>query len=349
MKVPTPTQGSQQATLPCLIFQLLVCLSIFLFPVSSQAEEVNAGFVQGLWYSSDTILEGVPVRIYAALRNNSPHDLTGTVRFTDNEKRIGSSAVSALSGRLVETWIDWTPIAGEHALSVSLEGAELHVIGGDTVQADIANITVEDTQVADYDTDKDGIGNETDTDDDNDEVSDMEEKTRGTNPLVGNPKPKVAEEEEKPKETVADTPVVPVPAETAGEEGLEKYIENETANALLGNVTEKVENAKQSLDAYRDERNQKLYTKATSTEGETALGTYTNNATITRSKIETKNTFLSSFISGVASLLQNIWTFVLWLLSKVLTHPALIQFLFLLSILYMLYRMMRRMARRQIN
>ncbi len=308
------------------------------------AEEINAGFVQGLWYSSPNIFEGVPVRVYAALRNNSPHDLTGTVRFTDNGKRIGSSPVSALSGRLVETWIDWTPTHGEHALSVSLSDAELHVIGGETIQAEVADIVVEDTLIADYDTDKDGVGNEIDTDDDNDDVPDTDEKARGSDPLVANPKPKGKVEEET-KELVNQAEI-PVSTETTNEEGLEKYISNETADALLGNVTEKVESAKQSLDAYRDERNKRLYSNASSTEEETALGTYTDNATITRSKIETKNTFLSSFISGVASLLQNIWTFVLWLLSKVLTHPALIQFLLLLSILYIFYRTVRRIGSR---
>jgi hypothetical protein len=309
---------------------IIALLLIFAFPV--HAEEINAGFVQGLWYSSDQIIEGVPVRVYAALRNNTPH---GTVRFMDNGTRIGSSAVSALSGRLVETWTDWTPGAGEHSLSIALDNAELHVIGGEVIKADVANITVEDTLVADIDTDKDGIGNITDTDDDNDGITDVEEKNRGSNPLVTNP---------KPVEEVIPEEVSPLPtptASTTAELGLEQYLGEGLPSELLNNVTEKVEDAKQSLDAYREKRDQAL-----SQEIDVVPQMSADTATITRSSIEPKNSALKSFVAGVRSLLQHGYTFLLFILSQALGHPALIQFLLLVGILYIFYRTARRLAGR---
>ncbi len=305
-------------------------------PSSTHAEEINAGFVQGLWYSSDQIIENIPIRIYAAFRNNTPHDLTGTIRFIDNGKRIGSAPVSALSGRLVETWIDWTPTYGEHTLSVTLSDAELHVIGGEIIQVDVADIMVSDMPVVDHDTDTDGIGDTKDMDDDGDGITDTDEVTEGTDPLIANPK---AKEESEEDEDVAETPTPEVTQ--ADKAGLEKYLEDGVTDTLLGNVTDKVTSAKQSLDAYREERN-----TTQSTAEETALGT-NDNATITRSSIETKNSFLSSFVSGVASLLRSIYTFVLWILSSALAHPAFIQLFLLISILYMFYRTARKFGRRQ--
>ena len=313
---------------------LLACLFIWL-PFSVSAEEINAGFVQGLWYSSDEIIEGVPLRIYAALRNNTDHDLIGTVRFLDNGKRIGSAPITALSGRLVETWIDWTPTYGDHSLSVSLENAELHVIGGDVIKAEVSSTTMTDALKADYDTDKDGIGNEKDPDDDNDDVSDEEERARGSNPLVANPRVTEIPLEPTPEETVpSTTPEVP-------EDGLEKFLDAGVADTLLSNVTTKVENAKQSLNAYREARNEKINDAQYQTEGGNG-----STATITRSRVETKSSGLGIFVGGFASLGESMWTFVLWGTSRVLAHPAIIQVALLLGILYMFYRTMRRLARR---
>lgn len=292
---------------------IYLCLSL---PV--HAQDINAGFVQGLWYSSNEIIEGVPIRVYAALRNNTEHDLVGTVRFTDNGIRIGSSQVSALSGRLVETWIDWTPGEGEHALSAFLSDAELHVVGGEIIQANVEQITISDTVLADIDTDNDGIGNKRDTDDDNDMVSDEDEVARGTNPLVAQAVPELIEQEEVP----------PAQSSTSDEEGLEKYLDEGTAHSVLSTISDKVSDANDSLNAYRESRNTD------------------RSMEITRSIPGGDQTFLQSFVSGVASLLSSIYTLILFILSKILAHPAVIQIGLLLLILYTLYRTARGLGRR---
>lgn len=322
-------------------------LFIILIPAWSSAAEPNAGFVQGLWYSSEAVFAEVPTRIYVAVRNNTPHDLTAVVRFSDNGQRIGSSEVSILSGRLVEAWVDWTPSFGKHEITATVSNAEFHILGGETESIDIAGIIAEDTLVVDYDTDKDGIGNETDTDDDNDGISDTDEKTRGSNPLVPNPKEKTDSMEEKGfADDVEDSTSE---KSTDSERGFEKYIGAGTVYSLLSNVTEKVENTKQSLDAYREKRNNEISTEQIPTTLEETIDTDTGNATITRSKIETKKNSLSSFISGISSLLKSIYTFVLWFFSRALSYPALIQFGLLLGILYTIYRVAKKIGRRPRN
>ncbi|MFZ2252564.1 MAG: hypothetical protein WAW13_00150 [Minisyncoccia bacterium] len=321
---------------------------LFTLPFYTHAEEANVGFVQGLWYSSETVFSGVPTRIYVAFRNNTPHDLTGTVRFTDNEKRIGSSEISALSGRLVEAWIDWTPTAGEHNIAASVSDATLHIIGGGTQTIDVANMIATNSLTIDTDTDKDGTGNATDTDDDNDGVSDVDEKARGSDPLVKNPSAVTVEKSETEPVQKISKPTDETDAPNS-ERGLEQYVGEGTTDELLSNVTQKVETAKETIDTYREKRAEEIAPKEVKESTETPLGTYTDNATITRSKIETKNSFLSSFISGVALLLQKIWTFILWITSHALAYPALIELGILIGILYIIYRAARSVGRRPNN
>lgn len=321
---------------------------IFFFAFSGicSASEQNAGFVQGIWYSSEPIFEGVPTRIYVAVRNNTEHDLTGTVRFMDNGKRIGSSEISALSGRLVEAWIDWTPTYGEHNITTTVSDATLHIIGGETELLDVAGIAAEDTFSVDTDTDKDGVGNTTDTDDDNDGVLDITEKERGSNPLVANIQ---QEKEEVIKKPIEETPHENTSTtESADAEGLEQYLDDGIADTLLSNATTKIENAKAALDSYRAERSEKLASiKENATSSSLTINQQGSTATITRSKIETQNSLLGSFVKSVASLLALIWTFILWIFSNTLSHPALLELILLIGIVYLVYRVARRLGRRQ--
>ncbi len=333
----------------CITF---ICALLFVIPLGVHAEETNAGFVQGLWYSAEPVFAGVPTRIYVAVRNNTGHDLTGTVRFTDNGKRIGSFEVSALEGRLVEAWVDWTPTFGEHVVTATVSDATLHVIGGDTEAIDIAGITASDTLTVDYDTDRDGVGNTEDTDDDNDTVTDDEETERGSNPLVTNPKA-VSEDTATQEDDVAvltEDARAHTSTPTSSDEGLERYVENEVVDTLLGNATEKIERAKTALDTYRTERDETLSQITSPTDAENPpemkLGTLTEHATITRTQIGTDTGLLGSFVAGVATLLSSLWTLVLFSTSKILSHPAILEALLLVGILFFFYRVARRFGRR---
>ncbi len=336
-----------------IVFTFL--LSIIPFS-SVHGESLNAGFVEGIWYSSETVFADVPIRIYVAFRNNTGDDLSATVRFTDNEKRIGSSEVHALSGRLVEAWVDWIPTYGSHTITVTLTNVMVHPIGSSTRTVDVQNTVMSDTLVVDHDTDRDGVSNTADTDDDADGVSDTEEIARGSDPLVPNPIPEKESEKVKDtqnKDAVENTSPDDSPREMdqriGSRKGLEQYVGDGMTGNLLTNVTEKVDRTKQSLDTYREERNHTLYTDDTIESPPAETHVSSGQPTITRTKIETKNTFLSAFIDGVSQIFKNIWTFVLFALSQALSHPALIQLLILVGILYIFYRLIRRVGRRPID
>ena len=330
-------------------FFVIFIFSFFcLLPQNTFASASNAGFVQGIWYSAEPVFDGVPTRIYVAMRNNTGHDLTSTVHFTDNGKRIGTFEVSALEGRLVEAWVDWEPTYGEHTITATVSDAKLHIIGGDTESIDIAGITASDTFMVEYDTDKDGIGNEIDTDDDNDTVSDTDEKTRGSDPLVRNPIPK-KNETPSPILTTDSPQHTPTPLTTSAEKGLEQFLDAGTVDTFLAQTTHKIEDVKTSLDTYRTERSEALTREGDiehTAPTETALGTYTNTATITRSHLPSDGGFLASFVSRTAKLLSTLWTFILFVVSKILSFPAILEATLLLIILAVIYRTAKRLGRR---
>lgn len=339
------------------IFLLSLTLAFTLSPAHLHAEELNAGFVQGLWYSSETIFADTPVRVYVALRNNTDSDLSGTVRFTDNEANMGTSYVSALPGRLVEAWTDWTPTYGEHTLRATLTDIKLLRVGEEAQSAEVTSTLAEDTFLVDYDTDGDGVGNEEDNDDDGDGISDETETENDTDPLVyTKPEPSKKEGIETSHENVSDTQEnEPKNATGASTEGFEKYFDGGTVDNLLAGATEKVAEAKESLDTYREERNTKLAaseqlrrsTGSKTLEG-TATGTTTGElATITRTKIQSGEPgLIASVFKGISDIVSGLYTLILWTLSNFLAHPALVQLSFLFGILFISYKLARKLGQR---
>ena len=320
----------------------LLCLGLYLSLFSyACATEMNAGFVEGIWYASSRVFADQSTRIYVAFRNNTEHDLTGTIRFADNEERIGTSYITALPGRLVEGWTDWTPKAGSHKITATLSDVKLHAVGEGAKSAEIESVSLEHTLLVDYDTDKDGEGDTDDLDDDNDEVSDEDERARGTDPKVANPKDTDQTQTLESEPTSAPQKEVPKTAHTAA--GLETYIGEGRMHNVMVHTTEQIVDAKARIDAYRDKRNNERIEKAAAT---LTLNEKQNTATITRSRIETDGGFPESFLYGIGKFGEHVWTFVLYAASKFLAHPALLQVFFLLGLLYSLYSIMRRIARR---
>ncbi len=333
-------------------------LLLFLMPLTVvRGAELNAGFVQGLWYGSEDIIANEPTRIYVALRNNTDHDLTGTVRFNDNGTRIGIAYVNALPGRIVEAWVDWTPRYGEHTITASLSDVRVHTIGETPETGEVENTIAEDTVFVDYDTDADGTPNEKDADDDNDGVSDADENTRGTNPLKADKKSEeptdAAEEDHEEaedasddiplKESTTDTPTV--------QSGLEQYVPEGTAKNIVTNLTETIGETRNELDTYRNERNDaiKEYFKEQKETVEETTTLPDGTATITRKQIQKEESFFESAVRGGKALISGFYSLILWMTSRALAHPAVLELLLLLFIVYITYRTARRLGRRRTN
>ncbi len=107
-------------TLVAILLLGPICLS----PLPTGATTLPIQFVDGMWLSTDSVHQEDTVRVYVALRNAATSEITGTVTMYANDVAIGSSTVSALPGRLIETWSDWRP---EHADTYELS-ARLHEV-----------------------------------------------------------------------------------------------------------------------------------------------------------------------------------------------------------------------------
>ena len=92
-----------------------------LLPATAAATTLPIQFVDGLWIGHETVQANDTVRVYVALRNAATTEITGLVTMYADDHVIDTSAVSALPGRLIETWIDWQPLsAGEYRLTAQL-------------------------------------------------------------------------------------------------------------------------------------------------------------------------------------------------------------------------------------
>ncbi len=346
--------------------RLAILIGIFLvtfLPSSLQAEELNAGFVQGLWYAPEPVIAGESTRIYVALRNNTEHDLTGTVRFNDNGTRIGISSVSALPGRLVEAWIDWTPSYGEHTITASLTDVRVQTIGETPTVAEVENTIAEDTIFADYDTDSDGLVNGTDTDDDNDTVSDSDETAKNTDPLKADPVQKTPDEitetiteksdgsGSKSNESLQEADTQELQFQSV--KGLEQYVPNKKMHTVIESVTNTINDSKNDLDTYREKRTNLIEEYFSSTPGTTTVvsedSPTSTTATITRSQAKPKESFLESTTHAGRALASGIYTLVLFVASSALAHPAVLELILLLFIILFIYRTARRFGRRRMN
>lgn len=166
-----------------LTFSLGLIIGIF-FGSPAYAAGINAGFVQGIWYSKFPFFEGDDVRVYSAIQNRSGFDITGKVSFYVNDKQIGISDFSAVDGRFIEVWTDWKAEAGARRVYAKIIEAKKSVAGKALEPIALDSNAVEESSLTiDFDTDKDGVGNKEDQDDDGDGISDSEEKSLGTDTL----------------------------------------------------------------------------------------------------------------------------------------------------------------------
>jgi hypothetical protein len=324
-----------------------VLLFFLLSPFAASAEEINAGFVRGLWYSDDSIFAGETVRVYVAIRNNTDADLTGTVTFFDNDKKIGTQTVAALDGRLIESWIDWVPAYGEHTLRAELSRMKLSAVGSEAENVAVAVATASDTLFSDYDTDEDGTGNTTDTDDDNDDVSDVAETENKTNPLVKNKSVETAASTTTERSTATTAPTISTRATTA--EGLERYLTPSRADTLLTGVTTWASSTKARLDSYREARREDNVAAAPEvTVNNDGFGeiTRTHAEDAASSSDVAGQGIIDSLIHVIGSILGAILTAILAVLSWTLGYAMLIQLLILVGILTGTYFTARKFGSR---
>ena len=210
----------------------IISLLFFFLPITISAQTLNAGFVQGVWYSKSPFFAGETIRIYTAVQNNSGFDITGTIEFVMNGTAIGETGFSAIDGRIVEVWKDWEVTKGDHAIGASIKEAFKVEIGKEPEGISLEGGTLGASQVfADQDTDQDGI-------------SDAVEIDEHTNPLTPT---KIVEEttSKEPKESV-----IAEVTNKVTQEYLPAVVT--TVDSLVEATTEKLQERRQEIKARKE-------------------------------------------------------------------------------------------------
>jgi hypothetical protein len=288
----------------------------------------NAGIVEGIWLSTPAPVENHTTRIYVAIHNSTSGDLEGTVQFRINDELLDTMRISALAGRIIESWADWVPSAGTSSITVSLQRTELANTASGSVAVAVVQPLTERTIFIDTDSDGDGVGNQEDTDDDNDGVSDIDELQNGTDPLVYNEpvvEPDTPPEADAASESNVDSDGQSGDHTSREHAGLERLVEAGPAQSFLQQTTEAITRTKENLDTYRAAR--------------TAIQPATTTTVTSTDSQDTSD-------GGVRTVISATYSATLAVLSWLLGYPGLVQLLMLLLLLYLIYRLARRLGRR---
>lgn len=130
-------------------------------------------------FSKPEPLDGDLIKVYARVFNSGDNDVSGYVIFlSDGKKMADPQPISLKPNTYDDVFINWKVKAGTYNI-------EAKIIGLNPADDNIGNNeTIKKGFFVDLDTDKDGIGNSKDPDEDNDGLTNEEEVTKGTNPLL---------------------------------------------------------------------------------------------------------------------------------------------------------------------
>lgn len=153
---------------------LLIVSCLIIFPGFVLAENINAGFVSGIWYSKFPFFSGEDIKIYSAVQNYSGSSISGKVFLYDFNDLIGETNFLVGNKEVIDVGINWTATQGSHNFRLEIIGDDGELISNSLTGRDV---------FVDLDTDRDEIGNREDLDDDNDGLSDKTEILNGLDPL----------------------------------------------------------------------------------------------------------------------------------------------------------------------
>ena len=95
---------------------LLFVFGSVLFPTVSSAA-LNAGVVNGVWFSTATPEEGEKVRIFTAIQNQSNETIQGNVAFLVNTEIVGTTSFTVQSNDIIPVSIQYIFPGGDYDVS----------------------------------------------------------------------------------------------------------------------------------------------------------------------------------------------------------------------------------------
>lgn len=149
-----------------IFFAVLVLKPFFVFAAEFVSDLTLSN--EDIRFSTDSLIEGQNVKIYASITNLGTKDALGTVRFYDAKTgtQIDSDQpISVIAGKTDDVFVDWIPVHGTYSIQVIIDPWTSETDDSSNNNA-IMSVSV------DIDSDRDGTGDKQDIDDDNDGVQD---------------------------------------------------------------------------------------------------------------------------------------------------------------------------------
>ncbi len=108
--------------IPALLFIFL------LFPISTSATShptaLNAGVINGVWFSTASPEAGEEVRIFTAIQNQSTETISGSVAFLVNTKIVGSASFTVPRNNVLSVSIPYVFPGGDYDVSAYITSVE---------------------------------------------------------------------------------------------------------------------------------------------------------------------------------------------------------------------------------
>ncbi|MCH8049290.1 thrombospondin type 3 repeat-containing protein, partial [Patescibacteria group bacterium] len=181
---------------------LILAIAFALVPITISAAESDLGISPSdIRFSTETLVSGAEIRIYAAIKNFGNEDTSGYVYFYQGTQPIGVSQIvsTVAGGEKDEVWVDFSVPYGAFNIKAEIKGQDPDDTNpsNDVAITSLFNPIVdedrdgiedsedncpEDANTDQADTDKDGAGDVCDDDDDNDGLTDDVEQELGTDP-----------------------------------------------------------------------------------------------------------------------------------------------------------------------
>lgn len=162
-----------------IILIFVISVSFFICANEAVAKTDLSIAETDITFSKDNPLDGDTIKVYARIFNSGDNDVSGHVLFLNDGKEISSSQpISLKPNTYDDVFIDWKAKAGTYNIEakiIDLNPADDNIENNKTTKKDF---------FVDLDTDGDDIGDSKDPDIDGDDLTNEEEKIKGTSPLI---------------------------------------------------------------------------------------------------------------------------------------------------------------------
>lgn len=116
-----------------IAFLLIIITCSILIPIFVHAA-VNAGVVNGIWFSKSNPQAGETISIFTAVQNQSARPVVGSVGFLVNGDIVGTKKFSVKSNDVVPVSIEYTFLGGKHEVSAYITSVEDESVAYTVVQ-----------------------------------------------------------------------------------------------------------------------------------------------------------------------------------------------------------------------